>query len=1176
MSNETEIINSFFDAIRKCGNIIFPNYQFPSIKNEELIKESSIIFFMDGSHYNKISKKLAFTNDERFIGEITGTDTTFNLGSGVYTWPSGQTFKGKFNDNLFVNGELKYGSYLYKGNFKNGLFEGNGEFYFDEKEYVKGNFDNGQINGIASVKKDNFLVCGNFLESKVNGKIDYFNINLENHKYEFKDFSFINERIEDEILEFKKDGNKFTYIKLLDKIHIEPNSTEIILGEKELSDLKEGLDLINIKIPEFSLPTIPEEGLKMKEDNYPIIKFVNGEEANIDDDNDENELIIPNGEKFKGILYLKNSSDSKICYMKEGKYVWPNGQEYEGKFNENNKFETTTEDSKLNFNNEWDYKGKFKDGQFCDKGKITWKDGKTLEGYFKNNRVMGHIKINFKNISIEANMKDSLISGIKIVLDKNIYKIKKIDLNNKINEPILITKEIREDEFNHFFLNYRINKDRIIIEKINKLPKKELENVLNILDRKIEFPSFELPSIKENSLIREEETRISFNKGIYYDIEKETLFIPNKEYLKGKLENSSDNYFISNGEYYWPSGQKYIGKFNEDHNFHSQNEKSTLITELFTYVGEFEDGLPNGDGEIKWKNGDIIKGKFIKGKIFDNAYVKSNNISFEGKYTSSILNGFIKNIKISNSDKQIENQLTIVEGKIQEEKLKFGDNEIEITNENRLILNENNYKSLLFDEDNALFLFKFICKIRKLSLPIYEHPRISEDGIYIQFSDKLQKVKLAFPNEEIFTGEIMKISGNKYMLTEGEYTWPHGQKYKGKFEKNRFNDDKGELFYPDQSKYIGGFKDGLFDGYGKFTNKKNAIFEGLFKEGQIKKNIKIKTQSFLFEGDNIDFINELYIKLFQIKTKEHNYEISNFNINNSYLSFKKDGIEYKFEMKKEIKQEIIESLLIRNKISNKKFYYNNPYMGDLSNENMLKSLKIEDNIYSRKLSKITIYKNRLINENKNKKKEVRTIGSNLSKKMSLPEIEYRLNSVKQLKAKINHNIKSKQPTLPINFGQIEKKEIARIFNRKMLKEMEKENDLLKQDISTLKMEKELIEKDRYNRIKEMQDLNLYFELIDNNYNDLIKEKNKKDEETVKIQNELNQIYKDNDLLNKYFKKKPEMNTNEELNKTIKEFEYNNNIILNEINEKEQIINEQNKEKDELLKQIEEIEKQNKK
>ena len=31
--------------------------------------------------------------------------------------------------------------------------------------------------------------------------------------------------------------------------------------------------------------------------------------------------------------------------------------------------------------------------------------------------------------------------------------------------------------------------------------------------------------------------------------------------------------------------------------------------------------------------------------------------------------------------------------------------------------------------------------------------------------------------------------------------------------------------------------------------------------------------------------------------------------------------------------------------------------------------------------------------------------------------------------------------------------------------MEKENELLKQDIATLKMEKDLIEKEKYNRIK---------------------------------------------------------------------------------------------------------------
>ena len=136
--------------------------------------------------------------------------------------------------------------------------------------------------------------------------------------------------------------------------------------------------------------------------------------------------------------------------------------------------------------------------------------------------------------------------------------------------------------------------------------------------------------------------------------------------------------------------------------------------------------------------------------------------------------------------------------------------------------------------------------------------------------------------------------------------------------------------------------------------------------------------------------------------------------------------------------------------------------------------------------------------------------------------------------------------------------------------MEKENDLLKQDINTLKMEKELIEKERYNRIMEMQDLNLYFDLIDNNYNDLIKEKDKIEEETKGIHQELKLLHKENDLLGKYLKDKSTINNKEEINKNIKESEYNNSRILTEISEKEKKINEQNKEKNELLKQIEKL------
>ena len=63
-------------------------------------------------------------------------------------------------------------------------------------------------------------------------------------------------------------------------------------------------------------------------------------------------------------------------------------------------------------------------------------------------------------------------------------------------------------------------------------------------------------------------------------------------------------------------------------------------------------------------------------------------------------------------------------------------------------------------------------------------------------------------------------------------------------------------------------------------------------------------------------------------------------------------------------------------------------------------------------------------------------------------------------------------------------------------------------------------------------------------------------------------------MSKYLKKKPKTNINEEIEKNIKEFENSNNKILNEISEKEKIINEKNKEKNELLEQIRKLENKN--
>ena len=58
---------------------------------------------------------------------------------------------------------------------------GQGEFQFNNKENVIGNFENGEINGYAFVKKNNLEINGHFVESKPRGKISKFLLTLDNH-----------------------------------------------------------------------------------------------------------------------------------------------------------------------------------------------------------------------------------------------------------------------------------------------------------------------------------------------------------------------------------------------------------------------------------------------------------------------------------------------------------------------------------------------------------------------------------------------------------------------------------------------------------------------------------------------------------------------------------------------------------------------------------------------------------------------------------------------------------------------------------------------------------------------------------------------------------------------------------------------------------------------------------
>ena len=405
-----EIIDSTFDKIKAYSKLDFPKYEIPSIPEEGLVLsvEDDLVTLQEGD-YDKISKTVYFNNGDKFKGEMINKEEKYYLVEGRYKWKSEQIFDGKFNeDNSLKSGELRNDIYYYKGNFTKGIIDGKGKLNFDKNDFVEGTFENGYINGYAIVKKENYFIKGNFLESKPDGKIDEFNLDLDNHKYEFKNFNYKKGNILEEQLKFKKDQQNKYYIKKIENINKESNIEEFIIEDKELSNLENCLNLIDIKLPKFELPKFHEQGLILESEDYPIIKFKNGIEADIDEDEDEQKLEVSNGEKFVGRLnYIEESNKEKKYYLKEGKYSWPSGQIYEGKF-ENNKFEALKEKSKLSKGSEWIYKGKFKNGEFYEKG-ILECNGKKYEGYFENNKITGNAIITYNNTKLSANIQNSLI-----------------------------------------------------------------------------------------------------------------------------------------------------------------------------------------------------------------------------------------------------------------------------------------------------------------------------------------------------------------------------------------------------------------------------------------------------------------------------------------------------------------------------------------------------------------------------------------------------------------------------------------------------------------------------------------------------------------------------------------------------------------------------------------------
>ena len=1154
------------EILKSVFKIEIPKFEKPFISNYGLVikNEDTQILFKNG-YYDKSSKILFINNGETFEGELAEGNNIYTLIKGTYKWPSGQQFIGEFLKNGEYQGTLTFSNgYIFEGKFQEN-FNGKGKLTINDHIVIKGNLIEGKINGEATIENQSFSFRTNFVDSRIEGEVKEFNIIINNILYKFPNFHYRDGYINEHKLIVEKNNQKIPFINKEFSIKIDYNRNNLIITDKELESLINYLNIPNELIPEIESPSIPNEGLITLEDNFEKIIFQNGIEAIYDEENDAYILKLPNEERFEGLL---NDNGKGKYWIEKGKYIWPSGQEYEGDFNEKNKFNS---DAKLKTNS-WSFNGAFKNG-YITNGKFEWiGNNKSLESYFLDGKINGNTTIQIDNITINGVFTESYINEFEAIIDGHSYKISKLD--KKITEEDFLY--IEKDDKEYFLLGYSIINHKITIEKI--MDRVESNTFLDILNEvnniDIPFDKFsygKLIMINDIWSDTNDENIIHFKDKIKYNKKDKILYLPNKERFQGVLNDSDTLWNLDCGEYKWPSGQKYRGTFNKNNNFEG---KGNLIgANNYEINGKFQNGNLNENCEINYENGDYIKANFENGNMIGDFELKKNDVILKGNYKNLenketfkdnklSINGHIyqiPEINISKAGFIIENTIK-VKGETDFE-LKIGQI-IKELNENEIIL-----------------LFQYLSKIRKINISNYTLPIINVNNLIIKeknFSDN-NNIKLTFQNNETFRGAIKKADEEeKYYLVDGQYDWPSGQQFIGKFKENKFHTEKGELKFEDNSIYNGEFKEGFIEGNGVYENQNGEKIGGYFEKGEIKKDIKFKSKNIYFEGDIKNSIKRFNIKFLKAKINGHNYEINEFKITDDIIIIKKDDIIYKTKISKDLKTKMVESLIIKSKPFKNKFFYNESNIKQLCDNNKLNILKIQDNIQTQKLSKMSVCYQKLCSQNKKNKVVLgKILGVNLPQIVDYEEIMVRLR-LKHRKVDLNY--------FPIltqigeshednNYDEIEEKEILRICNNKMLKNMEEEIYYKNKDINTLKKEKEILVKEKENKTKELQDINILCDVTNENYKELKKKKCIIEEDTKIIEENLKNVKDKNNNIEKYLNslKIKDKNTNNNVIKKFREMQNKNSKILKEIKEKEEIINKDRREIENLQIKIKELE-----
>lgn len=258
----------------------FEKYLKPSIADTELeIKKKNrrIVEYTNGAKYEIKNKLLTLSNGEKFKGVMS--EDLKSMLKGAYFWPNNQEYDGVFNEkNNFDKSRaegtvssLKMEKSTYKGEFVNGLFDGEGIYTFKEEGItIQGSFTEGKIDGKVFIEDTNinYTFDGNFSNGVKDGPAE-IKRTIGNYVYSIKgtfkenkkegDFEIVKIEPEDDKKEFNltgtyKNDKRDGYFDLIDVEN--HNNYEQVLFPRSKIILAKEINLYNKQLTEDNIKKI--------------------------------------------------------------------------------------------------------------------------------------------------------------------------------------------------------------------------------------------------------------------------------------------------------------------------------------------------------------------------------------------------------------------------------------------------------------------------------------------------------------------------------------------------------------------------------------------------------------------------------------------------------------------------------------------------------------------------------------------------------------------------------------------------------------------------------------------------------------------------------------------------------------------------------------------------------